>query len=201
MKRFIVVMAVLAWLSACSSVPQRPVNVVGEISALQLQREAWLAERPSWSLSGRIAVSDGRDGGSGRIEWVQDGDSFQISLQAPVTRRSWRLVGTPGLARLEGLDGGPFYSDDAGQLLREHLGWTVPLTDLADWVRGRRARSAGHIEFLPDGVPAQIEQDGWVIEFREFDAVGSVLMPVRVFAARGSQRIRLKVDAWAFPDG
>ena len=201
MRRFIVVMAVLAWLSACSSLPQRPVNAVGTTSEVQSQREAWLAERPNWSLSGRIAVSDGRDGGSGRIEWVQDGDSFQISLQAPVTRRSWRLVGAPGLARLEGLDGGPFYSDDAGQLLREHLGWTVPLTDLADWVRGLWARSAGRIEFQPDGVPAQIEQDGWLIEYREFESFDNVLMPARVFASRGSQRIRLKVDAWAFPDG
>lgn len=200
MMRLVALVGVLILLSACSPATHRPVVSSGVISAVQLQREAWLAERPYWSFTGRIAVSDEGDGGSGRIEWVQNESDFQISLQAPVTRRSWRLVGEPGLARLEGLEGGPFYSDDAGQLLREHLGWTVPLADLADWVRGLRTRSGGQMDYTADGVPAQLEQDGWLIEYREFEAAGAVLMPVRVFASRGSQRIRLKVDTWTLPD-
>lgn len=201
MMRLAAVAFMVMLLSACSPATHRPVMSGDRVPGVQLQREAWLAQRPNWSFTGRIAVSDQGDGGSGRIEWIQRENSFEISLHAPVTRRSWRLLAEPGLARLEGLEGGPFYADDAGQLLHEHLGWTVPLADLADWVRGLRARAGGHMAYTAAGVPAQLEQDGWLVDYREFEHVGAVLMPVRVFAARDSQRIRLKVDTWTFPDG
>lgn len=201
MMRALVLAGALALIAGCSGVPRRPVISDTVATAVQAQREAILAGYAQWELTGRIAVSDGRDGGSGRIEWIQDGPQYQITLNAPVTRRSWRLIGAPGFARLEGLEGGPFDGHDAEQLLREHLGWNVPLVDLAAWVRGLRAGPTGRIEFQPSGLPGLIEQHDWRIEYRQFDQVDGLAMPQRVFASRGPQRIRLQVDAWEFPAG
>ncbi|MCX7557282.1 lipoprotein insertase outer membrane protein LolB [Xanthomonadaceae bacterium JHOS43] len=201
MTRFILVLAAVLLLAGCSAAPPRAVLPQDRVLAAQAQREAALAQRMYWRLSGRIAVSDGQDGGSGRLEWVQDGDRYEITLNAPVTRRSWRLVGEPDSARLEGLDGGPFTDASAERLLSDHLGWHVPLGDLVAWVQGARARGPAQIEFQPSGVPALIEQNGWRIEYRSFELAGEPPMPLRVFATRGQQRVRLQVDAWAFSTG
>lgn len=185
-------------LAGCVAAPKRPVAPAADPLAAQAAREAELAQRSDWHLTGRIAVSDGRDGGSGRIEWIQRGARYEIRVNAPVTRRSWRLVGEPGHARLEGLDGGPFVSDSAEDLLHDHLAWDVPLGDLAAWARGMRASGEAVIRFAPTGLPERMQQGGWLIEYRSFDQARQPALPTRVFASRGAHRVRLQVDAWSF---
>jgi outer membrane biogenesis lipoprotein LolB len=46
-------------------------------------------------------------------------------------------------------------------------------------------------------LPASILQYGWTIEYRQFGVAGGLTLPLKVFAERGPQRIRLVVDEWA----
>lgn len=197
-RRCHVLLAVLVvLLSACSTPPWRVAGGAdGDALARQVAREATLAADDAWSFSGRIAVSNAQDGGSGRIDWVQTGDTYRIELRAPVTRRSWRLSGEDGWAKLEGLDGGPFEGDSAEALLADHAGWTIPLADLAAWVRGARAAGASDAEFAPDGRLARLRQAGWVIDYRAWSDDGMPQLPTKVFAQRGDERVRLLVDRW-----
>lgn len=192
--RFALIASLLV-LAACGTAPTRVAD--GDVDAMsrQVARERALAQADTWSFSGRIAVSNAQDGGSGRIDWEQSGASYRIELRAPVTRRSWRLSGEAGSAQLEGIDGGPFEGDSAEALLAQHVGWTVPLADLAAWARGARAAGASDVEFAPDGRLSRLRQGGWVIEYRAWHD-GEPLLPSKVFAQRGDERVRLLVDRW-----
>lgn len=194
MMRRLPILAALALLTACTSAPRR-ISADDALLAAQAQREASLAQHGAWKLTGRLAVSDGHDGGSGRIEWTQDGDAYQITLNAPVTRQSWKLTGDATFARLDGLEGGPFFGDNAESLLFEHLGWQVPFTDLIAWSRGARATGAANIEFGENGLPALIVQRGWRIEYRAFNAE-PLPLPTKVFAAQGERKVRMHVERW-----
>ena len=96
-------------LAACAAqAPRAPLPpLTGTPEANQQQREAVLAQQANWSLQGRVALSNGREGGSGRIDWQQDGARYDVSLSAPVTRQSWRITGDGSHARLEGIAGDP----------------------------------------------------------------------------------------------
>lgn len=184
----------LLWLAACAAPqPRRDADAAALVQ--QAQREATLARSSSWSLHGRVAVSDGKDGGSGRIDWRQDGDAFVIEIRAPVSRQTWRLSGRPGRAQLDGLDGGPRVDVDAQALLQREVGWQLPVTDLVAWARGARGNGAARIEFDPQGRPAQIEQHGWIVEYRAWGG-GEPALPKKVFAANGDRRVRLIVERW-----
>ena len=188
------VLAVLA-ITACAPVPVRR----GPDAALlqqQAAREAMLMATPAWSLSGRIAVSDGHDGGSGRIEWNQRGSDFDIRLSAPITRRSWRLVRQGAQVRLEGLDGGTREGDDAQALLQQAVGWVVPVDALAAWARGARAGVGATLEFGADGLPALLNEQGWAVEYRAWTPGTTPPLPKKVFASQGQSRVRLQVDRW-----
>ncbi|KAA2284155.1 lipoprotein insertase outer membrane protein LolB [Arenimonas fontis] len=186
-------------LAGCASRPARgPEADEAAWLAAQAAREALLAESGDWSFSGRLAVSVAGEGGSGRLDWRQQGDQAEVRLSAPVTRTSWRLLVWPGLARLEGIEGGPQEGPDAERLLHEALGWPIPVGAMADWVRGMRAPGPARIGFGPDGLPAWIEQQGWRIEYRDWDG-GEPARPRRVFAERGEARVRLVVDRWGGP--
>lgn len=195
--RCLAFLGLLVALAACAPAPVRT-SADASLLAAQAMHEAALAAEPDWRLQGRLAVSAGGDGGSGRIDWVQRGDRYDIKLSAPVTRASWRLQGGPAEARLDGLDGGPLAGPDARELLAAATGWDIPVQALAHWVRGGRAPGQAHIEFGPDGLPALIVQQGWSVEYRGWTP-GPVPRPQRVFATRDDASVRLAVDAWEAP--
>ena len=126
--RFFAMAACAMLLTACVAQPVRQAlpPISGAPEANQATREARLASARDWNLQGRVALSNGRSGGSGRIDWQQVGDHYEVALSAPVTRQSWRLDGNCAAARLEGLDGGPREGADAAQLLCEATGWEIP---------------------------------------------------------------------------
>jgi outer membrane lipoprotein LolB len=198
-------------LAACVSQPVRapiaalPAADRGQAEARQAAREAELARQPAWTLAGRAAISRGDRGGSGRIDWRQDGEAYRLSLSAPVTRQSWQLSGDAAQARIEGLDGGPRAGSDASQLLLDATGLEVPVAALSSWVRGARADEArfgaARLEFDAQRRLARLVQAGWTIDYVAWqtDAGTSPVLPTRLNAERGDARVRLIIDAWGGP--
>lgn len=191
-------------LSACvaprtrEALPADPVQA----RANDARREA-LGE---WSLAGRIAVSNGSRGGSGRIDWRQRADGYTISLSAPVTRQSWQLSGNDRGARLEGIAGGPREDADVEQLLLSATGWKIPVQALQDWIRGIPAPMQ---EFGPENpvyagsLPASMEQAGWAIEYQEWHPAGAdrPALPKRIVARSGDASVKLVIDEWSVGPG
>jgi outer membrane lipoprotein LolB len=178
-----------------------PVRIKGTSGTLAAQaaRESKLAGHDHWTLRGRLGVSDGHHGGSGTLVWVQNGDRFQFTLRAPVTGRSFRVVGGPEGATLEGLDQGTVRGTDAQTLLARVLGWQVPVKPLRDWVRGLRAggaRSDAVLRFGANGLPSLLRQDGWTVQYRDWFTDIDPALPRRIYAARGDYHVRLSVTSW-----
>ena len=193
-------------LAGCAGQGVRPVAPglpVAEAEARQAAREATLAAHPAWGLQGRVAVSTEGHGGSGRIDWQQDGARYQVALSAPVTRQSWRLSAGAGTATLEGLDGGPRSGPDATALVRSATGWDIPVDALADWARGDRAPgSAAQVEYGADGRLATLRQDGWTLRYADWQPQSGLglELPHRLEATRDTARVRLVIDAWTGPE-
>ena len=66
-------------LTACVAQPVRQAlpPISGAPETNQATREARLASARDWNLQGRVALSNGRNGGSGRIDWQQVGDHYR----------------------------------------------------------------------------------------------------------------------------
>jgi outer membrane lipoprotein LolB len=184
--------------------PVAPGLPAADAEARQAARDAALARHPQWSLQGRVAVSTAGHGGSGRIDWQQDGPRYQVALSAPVTRQSWRLTGGVAEAQLEGLDGGPRTSPDAAGLLRGATGWDIPIDALGAWARGARSATRGpaEVEYGADGQLATLRQDGWTLRYADWQPQAGLDLPLphRLEASRGDARVRLVVDAWSGPE-
>lgn len=184
--------------------PRAPVTVDPVAAA---QADAQRAAMQAWDLAGRVAISGPGRGGSGRLDWEQRGDRYDLTLSAPITRQGWRLSGDAGWARLEGIDGGPREAADVETLLYQATGWEIPVRALVDWIRGVAAPQAWHgparVARGEGDVPARIEQAGWTIEYGAwFEAgIGQPALPRRIEATRGDARVRLVVDGWTVLPG
>ena len=192
-------------LAGCVAQPVKraPALSSAEIAAAsqrQAAHEAWTRTHRAWSLQGRVALSNGRDGGSGRIDWRQQDEHYDVALSAPITRQSWRLSGNDAMATLAGLEGGPRTGSDPAALLREATHWDIPVTALSSWIRGARADETRHgavtLVYGADGRLVRLEQAGWVIEYGAWQPGDEAALPLRLDARRDEARVRLVVDAW-----
>ncbi len=183
----------LLLLSACAAPRLKP---TATLLGAQDMREADLARHDHWTIEGRLGVSDGNDGGSGSIEWLQDGGSFRLSLHAPVTGKTWVLHGDRDHAVLEGLRPHPVEGSSAANLLARELNWQFPVAQLDYWVRGMRAPGQARVVFRADGLPAQIEQDGWTVEYLDYASDVDPPLPNRIFARNGNKHVRLAIRNW-----
>lgn len=159
-------------------------------------RAAALAQVTEWGFDGRIAVSNGKDGGSGRIAWRQDDGRVDITIRAPVSGQTWRLTGDRGGYELSGTKREPVRDTDAEALLFRETGWRVPVAALGRWVRGlpatRATPSAGD-----DGLPAELREAGWTIEYKRYDAGRTHALPTRIVARKGELEVRLAIASWS----
>lgn len=184
----------LCLLAACAPITPRPMTA--GIEAVQSAREAELSRHPDWSFTGRLAISQGSNGGSARVQWHQNGADFDIRLSAPITGQSWRLRRTAGEATLDGMAGGPRQGNDAEALLFDATGWRIPLAAMTAWVRGARAAGKADLSFDAQGLPAAMTQDGWAVEYRGWFSQSPAL-PAKVFARKADASVRLVVESWA----
>lgn len=189
---------VLGILLLTGCVAQR-VRPDAALMSAQQQRESALAEHTGWALTGRLAVSGPADGGSGTLEWSQQQDAYRFSVQAPVTGKTWVLSGDGSEARIEGLAADTLRGTDAAELVERELGWKLPVTQFAAWVRGMRASGMAELEFRPDGLPSVLVQDGWRVEYLDYATDTEPPLPKRIFASRGVYKVRLAVQRWQMP--
>ena len=207
----------LAMLAGCRGVPMADRPPVETVVGSEAESPAAIAHRqriarlgladgacaaPEWAMTGRVALSNGKDGGSGRLEWSQSAGKVRIGLSAPVTRQGWVLEVDAGGATLLGVPDGPVHGADAAALLRDRTGWDIPVTGLGCWVRGAWASEAAvgeaRVAYGAEGQVQRIEQAGWTVEYTDWrlDPVSGMELPGRITAMRDQDRVRLVVDRW-----
>jgi outer membrane lipoprotein LolB len=125
-------------LAACSTLPApAPPSAVQE--QLYAERQQRLGLLQSWAFEGKLAVTDGKDGGSGHFQWKRGIGTDHMDFHAVLGRGAWRLDAGPDGAELELANGDVFRSASLDELVRRHAGWRIPVDYLAWWVRGLAA--------------------------------------------------------------
>jgi len=185
----IVAVAALLLLAACAQSPKRAIDAGEQAS------DARALE--SWSLAGRVAVSNGKDGGSGRIDWVQDGETYTITIRAPVSNQTWRLSNVDGVVRLEGARPQPVEGEDAEELLAREAGWRLPIAEMQRWIRGVGFAPSANVELDANGLPKTLNEAGWTVTYRAWDTSRTPALPTRIAATRPPYKVRLAVSSWS----
>jgi outer membrane lipoprotein LolB len=191
----LVFLLLLGLFGACTTPGPMLKSGVGE-DPLAARRVA-LALRPSWSFSGRVAVSDGKDSGSARISWQQEATRYRVTLRLPVSGETWRLSGDELGCVLEGARSEPVRGRDPEELLRRELGWRLPVGALGSWARALSAKSAeSELALGADGLPAVVLEAGWRVQYRDYDRTREPPLPTRIDAERPPYTVRLAIASW-----
>ncbi len=151
-------------------------------------------ESAEFELSGRIATRYRDEAASGNVAWRHSRETDEMLITSPVGSSVARVARTGSEVVLTTADAKEYRANDAEALTERVLGFRVPLTGLAEWVRGRQVEGTpAAIVRGNDGRPASIEQNGWRVEYQEFRADG---LPVRMKLTYPGIELRLAIHDW-----
>lgn len=187
-------------LNACAT-PSVKVSSPAAEQAYQ-QRFANLTSLSEWTLSGRLAASNGKDGGSGSLTWHQQGSSTHMSFRGALGKGAWELEAIPGQAYLRFADGREYSAPGISQLVTAHMQAKIPVDALSWWVRGMAHPDDWAERQLDDeGRVTELKQLGWDVSFSHYKLEDQLWLPGKLVARNGDHSVKLAISDWTMVRG
>ena len=197
MFRHALVFSLLTLLAGCAGLTSRE-SVEGQGDAKLWQaHKAQVAALDGWQISGKVGIRAPRDSGSGTLFWLQRQDYYDIRLSGPLGGGAARLTGRPGDILLEVSNRGRFRAESPEALLQEQLRLDLPVSNLLWWIRGLPApESRSRITLDEQSHLAQLEQDGWQVEYQRYTEQNGYALPERLKLYGQDLEVTLVIKDW-----
>jgi len=154
----------------------------------------------TFSLSGRLSVSDGKQSASGRLEWERRTGTDRWTVSSPLGQIIARIDFGPDGAEVLFANGERRYAPQVADLVPILLPGAaeagLPPERLAAWVQAAPPGGAEIRTLDVRGRPARLIDKGWIIDYLGYRDESSEAMPRLVDISRGEFRLRLVVDRW-----
>ena len=183
-------------LSACATLSGRaPEGAANEPAwAARLAR---LDALDSWELSGRVGVATAKDGGSGSLDWKQQGAELTFDFRGPLGAGAVHMQGDAQALHVQSSRGDDFVTTDPEQDLTGYLHMPMPVLSMRYWLLGVPDPGAPYDKTVDArGEPMTLEQRAWRVEYQEYTEVQGLSLPVRFTLTRGELRIKVAVSQW-----
>jgi len=177
-----IALLLLISLSACQNVKHKQVN------------HNW-TDINSWSISGKMAIDDGHQSGSGKFDWKVSTTNLEARFKAPLGQGSWIIMEDNNGARLTSSKHPDRFANNAQLLLSDELGWSFPLEKLKYWLRGyqhlqKQEKHEQAIDSLDDAE--------WHISYQKWQHTAMGLLPTKIKASKPPYTVKLIIYHWNF---
>ncbi|MHC8373751.1 lipoprotein insertase outer membrane protein LolB [Pseudomonas sp. MDT1-85] len=195
--RHFIIFSFIALLAGCAGFVARE-SVQGQGNKAQWrEHKQQLTGLDGWQINGKIGIRAPKDSGSGTLFWLQRQDYYDIRLSGPLGRGAARLTGRPGKVSLEVANQGRYDAQTPEALVEEQLGWKLPVSHLAWWVRGLPAPdSKSRLTLDVDSRLANLEQDGWQVEYLSYAEQNGYWLPERIKLHGTDLDVTLVIKEW-----
>jgi outer membrane lipoprotein LolB len=173
--RAVLLAAVLLLVAACAQLETRvPHDVV-------------------FDLTGRLAARYGSEAFTGNLAWRHAGSADEMLITSALGAGVARIVRDGNSVTLSTAEPNEYRGTDPEALTEEVLGFRVPVTGMADWVRGRPSGdSQARTQYDADGRLRSLEQAGWKVEYLEYEG----RLPSRLRLTYPGIELRLAISQW-----
>lgn len=163
------------------------------------RHQAELTALSDWSFSGRVGFANGKDSGSGSLDWRQQAGVTSVDFQGPLGAGAVHMEGDASALHVKTSRGDDFVTTDPEQDLDERLHQPLPVLSLRYWVLGIPDPAAEFTKTSAGGELKSLDQLGWHVEYQEYTEVQGHLLPVKLSLQRDTVRIKVAVSDWSLP--
>jgi len=199
--RAAVAVMMVSQVIACASLDREDDAVIEALKAnnqlVLKQREESLAALQNWQLDGRISLTTDDEAWSGKLYWMQNATNYQINFNAPSGQGALQLLGGEHGVELRLANGDLYTAKDTDTLLREQVGWELPIDGLWYWIRGLpNPKMQQSVQMDAQGLIRSLEQENWVIEYDRYQQYRGYQFPRKIVIESEDMKVRLIVSRW-----
>lgn len=125
-------------------------------------------------------------------EWQAQADHYTLTLRAPLGVGTLKVVGKGGYIALIKPDGQKVSAKNPEQLLLQETGWSLPISGLADWIKGQPIKGVA-CQTIDDANHrlSILKQNGWTIHYLHYTRISGMNLPDKINF--NTEKIFLKV--------
>ncbi len=155
----------------------------------------------SFFTQGKLALRTPSDSLSVRFRWQQTGEKYDLELWGPFGQGRTRLVGDSRRMSVVDGEGQAILSGAPDQVIRQQIGWDLPLLSLVHWAQGQPGRSGGvtGVSLDADGRYLTFAQEDWQIRYLAYHGLNN--RPKTMALQTGDFRIKVAFSRWQESDG
>lgn len=146
-------------------------------------------------VEGRFALRQETKSYAGKLTWDHRQGRDEVLLMSPLGQGAAEIVQDESGARLTTADHRYYQAADGGALVREVLGYELPLRHMSEWLLARTVPGTG-VRRDAIGRVRRFTESGWEVEYGYGDEAADAL-PLSMTARYGEEvELRLHFDAW-----
>ena len=188
--------AILVCMSACASLQGHAPAGAPDAAAWQAHRDG-LLKLIDWEFSGRVGIVTAKDGGSGSLDWKQQGDALTFDFRGPLGAGAIHIQGEGSTLVVQASRGDSFITDDPEHDIEQRLKVPLPVLSMRYWMLGLPDPHAGFDEaFDEHGELTRLTQRGWQVQYQEYAEVRGLSLPVKLSLQRSDVRIKVVISDW-----
>ena len=178
-------------LSACHSVPKQE----KQYDSWRLHQQS-VAEVCQWSIDGKFSFHKDKTT-LGSFSWQQNKDDYTLQFVGPLSVGSAHIHGNAHEVRFQQKGGEALVGDSPEALLRDQMGWDIPLAPLRYWVKGQVVPGE-HAQVLWDKRQhlRDIKQMGWEVVLADYIESKGKSLPTRLTLKREGLWVKLVIKTW-----
>ena len=175
-------------LAGCATVAtvSKPVDIPDSPASLQ-----------AWILDGRIGAQATSQAWQANLYWEHAPTQDRLRISGPLSQGLVSIVVQKDLIYVNEGKGGETLSRDPDALLKQKLGFVVPLTSLRYWMVGIPDPDYSfEIMGAGDDAAAGFRQAGWVIHPQNLGNVDGWMLPQKIRAEGPGVKLTILADNW-----
>ena len=136
-------------------------------------------------LRGKLAVEEAGQRHTANLLWRQQGEDFQVDLWGPLGQGRIQLVRRGAAVAILDGDGAVMTEGPVDQVMRDQLGWSLPLAVLPAWLQGHPLAGVPVEDTEHDaaGLLSAFSQLEWRVVYEQTTEVAGRILPRRLNAA------------------
>mgnify|MGYP006439611439 CR=1 FL=1 len=151
-----------------------------------------------WDIQGAIAIKTPQKAFSASVNWEQVGrNRYTINLFGPLGMGAVKLIGKPNAVTLINDKNQRIQAQNPEALLRQQLGWTLPVSTFYYWVRGVPTPGLSKaVTYDQYHHIKSLKQLGWRIQYLDYTAVGRYDLPSKILMQNAKLHAKLIISRW-----
>ena len=146
----------------------------------------------SWSMDGRIGVQSSEGAWQANLYWEHDPAQDRLRISGPLNQGLVSIVVQKDLIYVNEGEGVTTLSRDPDAMLRQRLGFAIPLTSLRYWVLGVSDPEKASVSLSDAG----FRQLGWEVVVDELTPVSGWSLPQKLRVQGAGVKLKILADTW-----